>query len=138
MHFSLPSPRLWPCCGGFLSCRRPPAQRQSPQQGKQSPAASPPALAPAAAKRKKQLQLGQVLSPASVFSASSPAARLGPRSSLLPGLLTSSQMPLGLEVSALHLPPAYDPVPVLDYPRESRFFHRPLPASPEEWCSRQR
>ncbi|EOA96902.1 hypothetical protein Anapl_14198 [Anas platyrhynchos] len=71
----------------------------------------------AAAKRKKQLQLGQVLSPASVFSASSPAARLGPRSSLLPGLLTSSQMPLGLEVSALHLPPAYDPVPVLDYPR---------------------
>lgn len=37
-------------------------------------------------------------------------------------LVTYSQTSLRLDVGTLHLPPAYDPVPVLDYSRESRFF----------------
>lgn len=96
---------------------RPTAQRQYPSRR--------PALVSAPAKRQQQLQLELVLPLASVFSASSPAAQLR--------LVTFSQTLLGLEVSNLHLPPAYDPVPVLDYSHESRFFHLPLPASPAEW-----
>lgn len=41
--------------------------------------------------------------------------------------VTRSQMPLGLEANILHLPPAHDPVPVLDYPRLLHFFHLSLP-----------
>lgn len=52
---------------------------------------------------------------------------------LLARLVTYSQTPLGLNISTLHLPPAYDPVPVLDHPHESYFSYLPIPALPAEW-----
>lgn len=103
----------------------PTAQRQPSQEGKHSPE-----LVSAAAKRQKQLQLGSLLLLASVFKPSFSAGAL-----LLPlaRLVTYSQTPQGLHISTLHLPPAHDPVPVLNYPRESHFSYLPLPALPAEW-----
>lgn len=48
-------------------------------------------------------------------------------------LVIYSQTSLALHISALHLPPAYSPVPVLDHPRESHFSFLPLLALPAEW-----
>ena len=67
-----------------------------------------------------------------MFTASSPAAQLDPCSPPA-RLATHSQTPLDLEVSTLHLPPAYGPVPILDYPHQTHFSHLLLPASPALW-----
>lgn len=126
-HFPLPSLQYWSCCRSFsyLSLLSLQHKGNLPQEGNHSPV-----LVSAAAKRQKQLQLGSVLLLASMFKPSCSAGAL-----LLPlaRLVTYSQTPLGLYISTLHLPPAYDPVPVLDCPHESHFSYLPLPALPAEW-----
>lgn len=107
---------------------RPSAQRQSPSRRQPQPCASLRSSQKATA-----ATAGVSLASGIGVHSIKPSCSAGALLLSLARLVTYSQMSLDLEVGTLHLPPAYDPVPVLDYPHESHFFHLLHPASPAEW-----
>lgn len=123
--FPLPSPWHWPCVGLLLLHRD-----NLLHEGSHSPAASLPHWPLQQLRGKSSSRWGQ---PCLGHLCSQHQGQLLSWDSFLflSRRVTHSQMPLGLEANILHLPPAHDPVPVLDYPRLLHFFHLPLAGQAE-------
>lgn len=120
----MPSPHCWPCCGGFFFRETYSTEAISPSTRQPQPCTGL-----CSSQEAKAATAG--VSPASGICIK-PSCSAGALLLSLARLVTYSQTPLDLEVSTLHLPPAYDPIPVLDYSHKSRFSHLPLPAYPAE------